>query len=97
MVQTSLFLSQVWRGNVDVKPLLYQSDPNNPNPEEIFSCTAYLVGCQMKGSQTIAIEQKNMKDLVMNMEHLHGDKMGIYFAARKLLNRASVDRTISKQ
>jgi hypothetical protein len=38
-----------------------------------------------------------MKDLVMNIEDLHGDKMGIYCDARKFLNRASVDRTISKQ
>jgi hypothetical protein len=39
--------------------------------------------------------ETNMKDLVMNMAYLHGDKMGIYCDARKLLNRASVDRTIS--
>jgi hypothetical protein len=53
---------------VYVKPLLYQSDPNNPNPEEIVACTGYLVGFQMKGAQTLAIERGNMKDLVMNME-----------------------------
>ena len=56
MVQTSLFLSQVWRGNVDVKPLIYQSDPKNPNAEDIVSCTDYLVGYQMKGAQTLAVE-----------------------------------------
>jgi hypothetical protein len=57
MVQKSLFLSQVWRGNVDVKHLLYQSDQNNPNHEDIVSCTAYLVGYKMKGAQTLAIER----------------------------------------
>jgi hypothetical protein len=72
MVQTSLFLSHIWRGNVDVKPLLYQSDCNNQNPEKIVSCTAYLVGYQMKGAQNLAIERKNMKHLVMNMDDLHG-------------------------
>jgi hypothetical protein len=50
----------------------------------------------MKGAQTLAIE-KNMKYLVMNMEDMYGDKAGVFSAARKLLNRASVDRTISKQ
>jgi hypothetical protein len=38
-----------------------------------------------------------MKDLVMNMEDMYGNKAGVFSAARKLLNRASVDRTISKQ
>jgi hypothetical protein len=35
-----------------------------------------------------------MKDLVMNMEDMYGNKEGVLNAARKLLNRASVDRTI---
>jgi hypothetical protein len=38
-----------------------------------------------------------MKDLAMNMEDIYGNKAGVFSAARKLLNRASVDRTISKQ
>jgi hypothetical protein len=57
MVQTSFFLTQVWRGNVVVKPLLYQSDPSN-DPEDIVTCSDYLVGYQMKGDQTLAIEKK---------------------------------------
>jgi hypothetical protein len=51
----------------------------------------------MKGAQTLAIEKKNMKDLVMNMEDMYGNKAGVFSATRKLLNRASVERTISKQ
>jgi hypothetical protein len=51
----------------------------------------------MKGARTIAIERKNMKDLVMRMEDMNGDITGGCYAARKLLNRASVERTISKQ
>jgi hypothetical protein len=39
MVHTSLFLTQVWRGNVDVKPLLYQSDPSNSDPKDIVTCS----------------------------------------------------------
>jgi hypothetical protein len=38
-----------------------------------------------------------MKDLVMNMEDMYGHKEGVFSAARKLLNLASVDRTISTQ
>jgi hypothetical protein len=36
MVDTSLYLTQVWRVNVDVKPLLYHSDPSNPDPEDML-------------------------------------------------------------
>jgi hypothetical protein len=82
---------------VDVNPLLYHSDPSNPDPEDIVTCSDCLVGYQMKGAQTLAIEKKNMIDLVMNMEDMYGSKAGVFSAARKLLNRASVDRTISKQ
>jgi hypothetical protein len=49
MVQISLFLTQVWMGNVDVNSLLYQSDPSNPDHEDIATCSDYLVGYQMKG------------------------------------------------
>jgi hypothetical protein len=80
-----------------VKPLLYHSDPSNPDPEDIVTCSDYLVGYQMKGVQTLGIEKKKNKDLVMNMEDMYGNKAGVFSAARKLLNRASVDRTISKQ
>jgi hypothetical protein len=78
MVQTSMFLTQVWRGNVDVKPLLYQSDPSNPDPEDIITCSEYMVGYQMKGDQTIAVERKNMKDLIMRMEDKNGDITGVF-------------------
>jgi hypothetical protein len=74
MVQTSLYLTQVWSGNVDVKPLLYQSDPSNPDPADIVTCSDYLVGYQMKGAQTLVIEKKNIKDLVMNMEDMYGNR-----------------------
>jgi hypothetical protein len=77
--------------------LLYQSDPSNPDPEDIVTCSDYLMGYQMKGAQTLAIEKKNMKDMVMNMEDIYGNKEGVFSAARKLINGASVDRTISKQ
>jgi hypothetical protein len=78
MVHTSIFLTQVWRGNLDAKLLLYQSDPSNPDPEDVIICSDYLVGYQMKGAQTIAIERNNMKDLVMRMEDKNGDITGFF-------------------
>jgi hypothetical protein len=78
MVHTSMFLTQVWRGNVDVKLLLYQSDPSNPDPEYIITYSDYLVGYQIKGAQIKAIERKNMKDLVIRMEDKNGDITEIF-------------------
>jgi hypothetical protein len=63
---------------VDVKPLLYQSDPSNPDTEDIIACSECLVGYPRKGSQRIAIERKNMKDLVMRMEDKNGDITGFF-------------------
>jgi hypothetical protein len=48
----------------------------------------------MEGAQTIAIERKNMKDLVMRMVDKNGDIKGFFYAAWKILNRASVECTI---
>jgi hypothetical protein len=73
MVQTSLFISQVWSGNMDVKPLLYQSDPSNPDPEDIVTFSGYMVGYHMKGEKP-GDQEKNMKDLFMNMEDMYGNK-----------------------
>jgi hypothetical protein len=84
-------------GNVVVKPLVYQSDPSKPDHEDIVTCSDYLVGHQMKCAQTLAIEGENMKDLVLNMEDMYGNKEVVFSAARKLLNRASVDRTILRE
>jgi hypothetical protein len=56
VVQTSLFLTQAWRGNMDVMTLLYQSDPSNPEQEDIVTCSDYVVGYQMKDAQTLTIE-----------------------------------------
>jgi hypothetical protein len=43
---------------VDFIPFLYQSDPLNPDPEDIVTCSDYLVGYHMKGAQTLEIDKK---------------------------------------
>jgi hypothetical protein len=47
------------------------SDASNLDPEDIATFINYLMGYHMKGAQTLAIERKNMKDLVMNMEDMY--------------------------
>jgi hypothetical protein len=50
------FGERMWM--VDVKHLIYQLDKNNPNHEDIVSCTDYFVGYHMKGAQALAKERK---------------------------------------
>jgi hypothetical protein len=50
----------------------------------------------MKGAKTLVIE-KNMKDMVINMEYMYGNKEGVFSTAMNLLTHVLVDRTISKQ
>ena len=97
MNQTSLFLAQIWRGNTDIKPLLYFSDPKVPDVEDIVSVVDYIVGYTMKGAETSAIEQKNIRNFITNYVDDTNDTSGLCTLARKWLNSASTSRTISKQ
>jgi hypothetical protein len=45
-------------GNIDVKPLLYQSYPSNPDPEDTVTCSDLFVGYQMKCAKTLVIKKK---------------------------------------
>ena len=95
--QTSLYMTQLWRGNVDVKPLLYFSNPMHPDMEDIVAVTDYVIGYQMKGAETLAVERKNMLNLIMKATDDSGTKEGLYTIARRWLNRSSVTRCISRQ
>jgi len=97
MVQTATKLLQLWRGNCDVKIMLYDTNPMNPDITTILQVCDYLVSYATKGAETLAIEKKNMKELVMQTEDMSGNKNGVFQIARKLLNRAMVARTIPKQ
>jgi hypothetical protein len=43
---------QSWRANCDIQIFLYQSDPNNPNLDEIAAVTDYIVSYTCKGNET---------------------------------------------
>ena len=48
-VQTSLWLAQGRRANCDIQVILYDTDPNNPDPAEIAVVTDYMVSYSTKG------------------------------------------------
>jgi hypothetical protein len=62
---------------VDVNPLLYQSDPSNRDPEDIVTCSDYLVGYQIKCSQTLVIDKKHERSGYEHGRHVWGNRRSI--------------------
>jgi hypothetical protein len=64
MVQSSLFLTPVWRANNDVQLLLYDSDPTNPDLFEIGKVTDYIISYACKGNMKTETEVQVLNTLV---------------------------------
>ena len=63
MLQTSKTMLQSWRANCDIQLLVYETDPYNPNPEEIARVVNYVVGYSCKGGHTHAEERNQLEEL----------------------------------
>ena len=66
IVQSSMYAVQSWRANCDIQNMLYDSDPTEPNPQEIAKITDYIVSYQTKATET-QIEQKSLIQYVMQI------------------------------
>jgi hypothetical protein len=97
VVQASMFLAQGWRANCDLQILLYDSDPDNPLPEDVGRVTDYIVAYQCKGNETYYQERKKMTDLILHAKEKDGSKGDVKTLARQLLNCSVKSRVISKQ
>jgi hypothetical protein len=64
-IQTSLHCVQSWRANCDISILIYESDPKNPDPNEIAKVTDYVVNYACKGNLTLAVKKKQVKDFTL--------------------------------
>ena len=51
MIQTPLNVLRGWRGNCDIKVLLYDCHDSEPTPEDIAEVTDYVVACACKGAK----------------------------------------------
>ena len=65
MNQTSLDMLQSWRANCDVQIILYESDPCMPDASKIARVTDYLVAYACKGNATIALEKKQIRQIIL--------------------------------
>jgi hypothetical protein len=97
VVQSSLDLLRSWRGNCDFQILLYDCDPNTPDPSEIARVTDYVVAYACKGNQRLVDEKKELKSLILKMSDDTGTRHDVIKLSHHLLNRAASNRTVSKQ
>ena len=65
MIQTAITVLRGWRGNCDIKILLYDCVDGKPSPEDITEVTDYVVGYTCKGSETLAVERETLTDIIM--------------------------------
>ncbi len=65
IIQSSTDLMDTWRGNCDIKLLLYNCDPDNPDPSEIARVTDYLVSYTCKGNDAIREEKEQFRATIM--------------------------------
>ena len=86
-----------WRANCDVQVFVYDSPPDRLDPHEIARVTDYTVGYSCKGHQTQGDERDQMVSFVNAYNEQTGDERDVTKLTRQLLNRAAVNRIVSKQ
>jgi hypothetical protein len=86
-----------WRANCDLQILIYETDPLNPNPEEITRVVDYIVGYVCKGNHTFEQQKDQLQSLINASQQGVTDKQDLIKLSRQLLNRCSDNRVISKQ
>lgn len=65
VTQSSLDLCVSWRANCDIQPILYNSDPRNPDPSDVAKVTDYVVAYACKGNASLAEEKQQIKSIIM--------------------------------
>ena len=76
---------------------MYKCSSLHPDPAEIARVTDYIVAYACKGNETFVEERKQMKALIMGSTSVYGNSNDVKRIARKLLNKTSKDKVISKQ
>ena len=97
LYQTSKSLLQTWRGNCDIQIMIYDSSPDNFDLREVSKVTDYVVAYSCKGNTTLKEETETNRRIVYGMEETTGDSQELKTVCRKIINKASSSRLISKQ
>ena len=97
MTQCSRYLLQSWRANCDIQLLIYDSNPDKPNLEEIRRVTDYVVSYTTKVNQSIPEERKVIKEIINNCENqTENDVNDLRLICRQVLNSFHNKRIISR-
>lgn len=97
MTQCSQYLLQSWRANCDIQLLIYDSNPDKPNLEEIRRVTDYVVSYTTKVNQSIPEERKVIKEIINNCENqTENDLNDLRLICRQVLNSFHNKRIISR-
>jgi hypothetical protein len=99
-VQSSLYLLRGWRANCDVQLILYDSDPTNPDCEELAKVTDYVVAYACKGNDSLQGEKEKFKSYILSLNDEtvnQGDVNEARRLARMILNKSMAEKVISKQ
>lgn len=95
ILQTSSFMMQSWRANVDLQLLIYNSSPTEPDLDEIAAVTDYVVSYACKGNESSIAEKNNLKDYINSLDR--DTDISTTKLARMIMNRTLKTRLISKQ
>lgn len=66
MLQTSMIALDAWRANCDVKIMVYDTDPVNPDLTELARVTDYVVAYTCKGSTSLQTEKDQVRDMILS-------------------------------
>lgn len=97
--QTPEDVLRVWRGNCDVQILIYNSGytMDTIDPADIARVTDYVVAYACKGNKTLKQERIENRNLILRTEEATCDHNDVTMVTKKILNRATSNRIISKQ
>jgi hypothetical protein len=77
--------------------LIYESNPDCPDPGDITRVTDYIVAYACKGVESLAEERAQTKDLILSAKEDAIGKQDVQRIARKVLNRSLGEKLVSKQ
>jgi hypothetical protein len=97
IIQSSLLLAHGWRANCDVQMLIYESNPDCPDPGDITRVTDYIVAYACKGVESLSEEREQTKSLILSAKEDAIGKQDVQRVARKALNRSLGEKLVSKQ
>jgi hypothetical protein len=97
IVQTSTHVLQSWRANCDVAILLYDTDPETPDPKTIGKLTDYVVSYTCKGTATLQQERNISKAFIDEYTETTDDESDVSRMVCKILNKMTSSRLIPLQ